>query len=211
MKNFVYIIAISLTLFGNASADALYTSGGFTLATQGVQPKSYVHTGSSEGVDTLFSLSQKSTLNSIVFGSSLDATAFEPSNWSFKPSISIFSMSGESKAYASSLGSPASVTPGNYFNFVKFAVDNVVLDAGSYRIFWAYGPSEMPFYATQGESITYSNPAYQYTLDNTSLAFQVQGVSAVPEPQNSAMWLAGLGLLAGLARYRRISAGISRM
>lgn len=196
--------AITLSLLGSAQADTLFESGGFTLAAQAALPTGSVTTGSSEGVDTTFLLTQRSTVQRIVFGSSLDAAALDPFNLPVLPSISIFDQNWGFKGTSSGLEAAATVVPGAHFNLVGFSVGPITLDAGTYRISWSGGNSAvMPVYAVPGESVTVSNPLSSNSLGDTSLVFQVQGVTAVPEASALAMMLAGLGVLVSATARRR--------
>ena len=203
--------AITLSLLGNAQAVTLYESGGFSLAAQAAQPDGWVMTGSSMGVETTFLLAQRSTVQRIVFVSSLAAAAFDPDNHYILPSVSIVDQNGGFKGSSSGFEAAAIVAPGPQlndfvdFNLVDFSVGQLTLDAGTYRIMWSSGDSMlMPVYSVPGESVTVSNPLDRYTFADTSLTFQVQGVTAVPEASTLAMMLGGLGLLVcATARRRR--------
>ena len=197
--------AITLSLLGSAQADTLYESGGFSRAAQAAQPDGWVMTGSSMGVDTTFLLAQRSTVQRIVFGSSLGAAALDPVNHYLLPSVGIFDQNWGFKGSSHGLEAVATVVPGAHFNLVDFSVGPLTLDAGTYRIMWSGGDSTtIPVDAVPGESVTVSNPLFEYTLGDTSLAFQVQGVAAVPEASTLAMMLSGLGLLVcATARRRR--------
>lgn len=204
--NLYSIAAATLALLGSAQADTLYESGGFSRAAQAVPPKGLLLTSSSEGVDTTFMLTRRSTVQRIVFGSSLDAAALDPLNHYPLPSVNIYDQNWLFKGTSFELQAAATVVPGAQFNLVDFSVGQITLDAGTYRIFWAYGDSLMPIYSALGESVTVSNPGFTYTYGDTSLVFQVQGVSAVPEPGAAGLMAGGLAALL-LALRRRRSAG----
>lgn len=194
--------AIILSVLGSAQADTLFESGGFSSAAQAALPNGSVMTGSSMGVDTTFLLTQRSTVQRISFGSSLDAAALDPFNHYVLPSVNIFDLNWGFKGTSSGLEASATVVPGTHFNLVDYSVGPLTLDAGTYRIFWAYGDSTMPVYTVAGESVTASNPFFSNTLGDTSLVFQVQGVAAVPEATTLAMMFGGLGLLVCVTRRR---------
>lgn len=201
--------AITLSLLGSAQADTLYEASGFSLAAQAASPDNFVQSGSSMGVETTFLLAQRSTVQRIVFVSSLGAAALDPGNYYILPSVSIFHQNGGFKGASSGFEAAATVAPGPHlndfvdFNLVDFSVGQLTLDAGTYRITWSGGDSMlMPVYAVPGESVTASSPLGGYSFVDTSLAFQVQGVTAVPEASTLAMMLGGLGLL-GCATARR--------
>jgi hypothetical protein len=209
MNRYAIAAAASLALLGSAQADTLYEASGFSLAAQAASPDNFVQSGSSMGVETTFSLAQRSTVQRIVFVSSLGAAALDPGNTYILPSVSIFDQNGGFKGASYGFEAAATVAPGPHlnafveFNLVDFSVGQVTLDAGTYRITWSSGDSMlMPVYSVPGESVLVSNPLLPHTFADTSLAFQVQGISAVPEASTLAMMLGGLGLL-GCATARR--------
>jgi hypothetical protein len=211
MKLSALPVLASLSLLGSAHAASLYASGGSLLADGGAPASGFAVTGSSEGVGTWFTLARRSTVERIVFGSSLDAAALDPLSHRVLPSIQIFSGDWSSFLGTSDgLEGGATVVAGPDFNRVIFQVRgtcagcSLVLEAGTYRIDWAHGESLMPTYSVPGESVVLSNPFNVVTLAGTSLDFDVQGVSAVPEPAAWALMAAGL---AGLATRRQRAAG----
>lgn len=174
--------AITLSLLGSAQADTLYEASGFNLAAQAAGPYSFVESGSSMGVETTFLLAQRSTVQRIVFVSSLGAAAFDPVNHHVLPSVTIFDQNGGFKGASAGFEAAAIVAAGPHlndfvdFNLVGFSVGQLTLDAGTYRIIWSSGESmSMPVYQVTGESLTISNPLDRYTFADASLAFQVQG------------------------------------
>jgi len=210
MKTFSIAAAACLAILGSAQAGTLYEASGFSLAAQAASPDTFVQSGSSMGVETTFSLAQRSTVQRIVFVSSLSAAALDPGNHYILPSVSIFDQNGGSKGASSGFEAAATVAPGPHlnafveFNLVDFSVGQLTLDAGTYRITWSSGDSVlMPAYSAPGEAVTVSNPLDRYTFTDTSLAFQVQGVAVVPEASTLAMMLGGLGLLVCATMRRR--------
>jgi hypothetical protein len=204
------VFATVLSLAGAAQADVLFESGGFTLAANGQAANGAAMTGSSEGLLSNFTLAQRSTVQRIVFASSLDAAALDPASHTVLPTIDIRSGSGVAflgTSYEREAG--ATLVAGSPYNLVSFEVgglasfSSLVLDAGTYQIYWNDGQSVMPTYTVPGSFVVQLNPLGHYTLVNTALAFQVQGVSAVPEPQAGWLLLAGLLGLGALARLRR--------
>jgi PEP-CTERM motif len=211
MKTYAIAAAVSLAMLGSAQADTLYEASGFSLAAQAAPPGNFVQSGSSMGVETTFLLAQRSTVQRVVFVSSLGAAALDPGNHHVLPSVSIFDQNWGLKGSSSGFEAAATVAPGPHlndfveFNLVDFSVGQLTLDAGTYRITWSGGDSMlMPVYPVPGESVTVSNPLDRNTFADTSLAFQVQGVAVVPEASTLAMMLGGLGLLCcATARRRR--------
>lgn len=174
-------------------------------------------------MSSTFTLAQRSTVERIVFGSSLDADAIDPLSLNYRDALGLGIRSLD---WATGFGGAAIPAPGATlaagglislgtltatipFNLISVPVScgvncSLVLVAGTYQIFWGYAESLMPTYTVKGESVVSSNPYGSNPQADTSLVFQVQGVSAVPEPQAWALMLAGL---AGVVVLRRRQAG----
>lgn len=211
-------LAASLALAGPAHAVSLYESGGHAQFVAGTAASNLVGTGSSSAVGGTFTLAQRSMVERIVFGSTLVVPSGDPLqphgdavqlgirslHWVPLGGASI-SGPGVTLAAGGSVSLGGLVAPIAY-NLVSVPV-SLLLDAGTYLITWDGAPSDMPTFAVPGASVELLSPLGGATLNDTSLLFEVQGVSAVPEPHSLALLLAGLAGLGGLAARRQHAAG----
>lgn len=163
------------------------------------------------GVHQTFTLAQSSTVTSVSFAAKL-----QPPTDSLYVSVG---RPGQAPIgwFYSSADTPGgaidgvTVTSGAVFDQVQVPLAapgnaGLRLTAGSYEIFWENYRSDMPYFLVTGDFVTASNPINAYGFADSSLAFSIQGVSAVPEVGAGWLMASGLGLLALLGARRRSGA-----